>query len=106
MYELVIVWSDGDKSIYAYDTEQDAENGAANMRMVFGNQITWAGIRPKIAIIYRGYEIKKVNAVNKRTGQTVEAYKSVGKIVATLTQAKQNIDLFRVCNIKERRCKA
>lgn len=47
MYELIIIWSDGDISIYAYDTERDAENGAVNMRMVFGKQIAWTGVRPK-----------------------------------------------------------
>ena len=47
MYELVIIWSDGDKAVYEYDTEQAAENGAANMRRAFGSQIEWAGIRPK-----------------------------------------------------------
>jgi hypothetical protein len=56
-------------------------------------------------MMYRGYEIKKVNAVSKRTGKTVEAYKAVGKIVATITEAKQNIDLYRLCNIKSVDCK-
>ncbi len=46
MYELVIIWSTGEREIYTYDTEADAESGADNMRMVFGNQIVWTGVRP------------------------------------------------------------
>ena len=45
MFELVIIWSAGDKDIVKYETERDAEQGAWNMRMVFGNQIQWMGVR-------------------------------------------------------------
>lgn len=48
MFELVIVWSNGDKEIYSYKTEEAAEKGAENMKMAFGNQITWAGTRRKL----------------------------------------------------------
>lgn len=48
MYELIIVWDNGDKDIYTYNTQEEAERGADNMRMAFGNQVTWAGTRKAI----------------------------------------------------------
>lgn len=47
MYELVIIWSTGEKEIVVCKTETECDKVAANMRMVFGNQIEWAGSRPK-----------------------------------------------------------
>lgn len=47
-YELVVVWDNGDKNIYPYRTEEEAEQGADRMRMAFGRQITWCGTRRKI----------------------------------------------------------
>ena len=44
-YELIIIWSNGDKNVYQYLTREDAEQGKRNMEMAFGNQIGWAGIR-------------------------------------------------------------
>lgn len=45
MYELIIIWEDGDKNIYKYNTEDEARKGERNMRMAFGNQISWSGVR-------------------------------------------------------------
>lgn len=43
MYEVVIVWDDGKKEIYTYDTKEEAEKVELNMKTVFGNQL-WVGI--------------------------------------------------------------
>jgi len=44
-YELVIIWSNGDKNVYQYHTREEAEIGERNMRMANGNQIAWSGVR-------------------------------------------------------------
>ena len=46
-WELVIVWETGETQVYEYETEQDADRGAQNMLMAFGNQIQWTGCRPQ-----------------------------------------------------------
>lgn len=45
MYELVVIWSNGDKSIYKYETKATAEHAEQNMLMANGNQITWSCVR-------------------------------------------------------------
>ena len=45
MYELIIICADGDKNVYPYQTEGEARQGERNMRMAFGNQVSWAGVR-------------------------------------------------------------
>lgn len=47
MYELVIIWSTGEKDVYQYTTREEAEKAELGMRMAFGNQIEWSGIREK-----------------------------------------------------------
>lgn len=47
LYELVIVWNTGDKDIYEYDTEEEAEQAGRNMQFVFGKQVEWYGTRKK-----------------------------------------------------------
>ena len=49
MYELVIIWEypEGDKVIYTYDSEEEAEQAQKGMRMALGNQIAWSCVRPK-----------------------------------------------------------
>lgn len=47
-YELVIVWSNGDKDIYEYDTKEKATSAGDGMKMALGNQIEWYGVRPQI----------------------------------------------------------
>lgn len=48
MYELVIIWQDGDKEIYQYDTEDRANRAGREMRFAFGNQISWYGVRKAV----------------------------------------------------------
>ena len=47
MFELIVLWSTGDKNVYEYDTREEAVKGASRMRMAFGNQIRWTGIDRK-----------------------------------------------------------
>ena len=42
MYELVIIWTAGDRNIY-----EDATQAGEHMRMAFGNQIEWLGVRKR-----------------------------------------------------------
>ena len=44
-YELVVVWETGDKNIYEYPTEFEAERAGENMKIALGNQIAWYGTR-------------------------------------------------------------
>lgn len=46
-YELVIIWADGEKSVYEYASREEAERGESGMKMALGNQISWSGIRRK-----------------------------------------------------------
>ena len=43
MIKLFIVWETGEKETYTYQTRQEAEETAKNLKMVFGNQL-WVGI--------------------------------------------------------------
>lgn len=45
MFELVVIWEDGDKNIYPYESEELAKQGQRNMCMAFGRQIAWSGVR-------------------------------------------------------------
>lgn len=47
-YELVIIWEDNEKQIYEYDTAEEAQKGADNMKMAFGNQIQFTCVRRKV----------------------------------------------------------
>lgn len=47
MYELVVVWANGETNVYECETIADAESGEKNMLMAFGNQITWCGFRKR-----------------------------------------------------------
>lgn len=47
MYELIVIWSTGEKDVYDYETREEAEKGAKNMKMAFGNQVQWTGIDRK-----------------------------------------------------------
>lgn len=47
-FELVVVWSDGNRDVYGYEDRESAEKSGDGMRMVFGNQIVWYGVRRKI----------------------------------------------------------
>ena len=48
MYELVVIWENGDKDVYEYENEELAIKAGDNMMMALGNQIQWFGIRKKI----------------------------------------------------------
>lgn len=45
MWELVIVWDSGEKQVFCYSTEDEAEKSGRGMKMAFGNQIQWYGTR-------------------------------------------------------------
>lgn len=45
-FELVVVWTDGSKNTYEYNSRAAAEKGERGMRMANGNQIAWSGVRP------------------------------------------------------------
>ena len=47
MAELVIIWSTGEKEIFAYTSMERAEKTGREMQKVFGNQISWWGTREK-----------------------------------------------------------
>lgn len=44
-YELVIIWETGEKEVYSYTSREKAEMTGREMKKVFGNQISWYGIR-------------------------------------------------------------
>lgn len=48
-YELVIIWSTGEKEIFEYTDEDTAYNLQRGMRMAFGDQISWSYIRVQLA---------------------------------------------------------
>lgn len=45
MFELIVVWGTGDTNVYEYDTREEVAIGAGRMRMAFGKQIAWTGVR-------------------------------------------------------------
>lgn len=47
MYELIIIWYTGEREVYEYATEKEAERVGQNMCIAFGNQIEWYGTRRK-----------------------------------------------------------
>lgn len=49
MFELVVIWSDGNRDVFEYRTRSEAEDAADNMRMACGNQVSWCGVREKVA---------------------------------------------------------
>ena len=46
-YELIIIWSTGEKDIQLYSSKEKAEEAVKNYKKAFGGQISWAGIREK-----------------------------------------------------------
>lgn len=46
-FELVVIWETGEKDIFEYENEREAEQGGENMKKAFGRQIAWVGTRPK-----------------------------------------------------------
>ena len=43
--ELIIIWETGEKEVYTYATEEEAETARKELKMVFGGQIVWAGTK-------------------------------------------------------------
>lgn len=48
IYELVLIWADGDKNIFTYSSEDEAKQAEENMLRAHGNQISWTGIRRQL----------------------------------------------------------
>lgn len=46
MYEVVIVWNSGETEVYAFDTEDKAEEIKQGFETAFGSQL-WACVRRK-----------------------------------------------------------
>lgn len=40
-YELVVVWETGEKEVFEYDTEKDANTAGEGMEKAFGRQLWW-----------------------------------------------------------------
>ena len=47
-YELVVVWDDGSKDVWDYDTWEEAEQAGQNMKFALGDQVAWYGVRRKV----------------------------------------------------------
>lgn len=43
MYELIIVWNNGERETHKYNSEHEAREAANNLHMVFGSQL-WTGV--------------------------------------------------------------
>ena len=48
-YELVVVWSDGEKTINEYESKAEAKQAEQGYKTVFGNQVSWSCVRDQIA---------------------------------------------------------
>lgn len=44
-YELIVIWSDGAKDTYGYDTREQAQKAARNLYTAFGRQIAWTYVQ-------------------------------------------------------------
>lgn len=47
-YELVVVWENGEKDVYTYDTKAQADKAGEGMKTALGGQIEWCGTRPQM----------------------------------------------------------
>ena len=45
MFELVVIWENGDKDVYSYSTEKDAKSAECGMKKALGKQIQWTCVR-------------------------------------------------------------
>ena len=48
MWELVVIWDTGEKTIYTYDSREVAERSAYNLRFALGMQVAWWCVRKKV----------------------------------------------------------
>lgn len=46
-YTLIVIWQDGYKEEYDYNSYEDAAEHMKGFKMAFGDQISWTGIREK-----------------------------------------------------------
>ena len=44
-YELIVIWETGEKEIFGYATEEEAQVAGNGYSVAFGNQVAWVGIR-------------------------------------------------------------
>ena len=47
MYEAIIIWDTGEKEIYEYTTQEEAEQCCKRFKTAFGKQIAWTGTRER-----------------------------------------------------------
>lgn len=48
-YELVVIWSTGEKQVFGYATESEAEESKRGYEMAFGAQV-WCCVRKRSGI--------------------------------------------------------
>lgn len=46
-YILVILWEDGEKYRFVYESEAEASDVARGYEMAFGEQVAWTGVMPE-----------------------------------------------------------
>lgn len=46
-YELIVIWETGEKEIFEYATEEQAQEACNDFKYIFDNQVAWAGTRLK-----------------------------------------------------------
>lgn len=47
MFEVIIIWKDGDKNLHTFERIEDAMECINNYRFAFGNQIAFSGINDR-----------------------------------------------------------
>ena len=47
-YELVIIWTSGEKDVHEFESREAAEHAERGYKTAFGNQIEWTCVRQKI----------------------------------------------------------
>ena len=45
-WKLIVIYADGGRDAFYYDSEKEADNAAEGMRMALGEQINWCGVMP------------------------------------------------------------
>ena len=48
MYLLLIIWETGERETHFYSTREEAQKTADDMKICFGNQISWYGISKQL----------------------------------------------------------
>lgn len=47
MYELIVIWTSGEKEIHEFQSREQACETGDGYKMAFGTQIEWVGVREK-----------------------------------------------------------